>query len=147
MKKFSQIAMLFLVGSFYSACAEGPTFRDMNLGLVSDQPEYGRIFFYRPSSFETPIQPEVILNKERVGVARPWEFFYVDRPPGDYKVTITSEVEFERVVSFSLKQGQTRFIRFSSDSGFIEGQVFGELVEESVGLKEIQDCLYFRGKD
>lgn len=147
MNKFIQIVMLFLIGSFYSACAEGPTFGDMNPNLVSDQPENGRIFFYRPSSFETTIQPEVMLNKERVGVARPWGFFYVDRPPGDYKVTITSEVEFERVASFSLEKGQTRFIRFSSDSGFIEGQVFGELVEESVGLEEIKDCIYIRGKN
>jgi len=144
MKKFFQIVALVFIGGFCSACASGPGFNEVNPSMVSAQPENGRIFFYRPSAAGAAIQPDVMLNDERVGTAQSWGFFYVDRPPGDYKVSTSTEVE--RTVSFILEKGQTRFIRLSISMGFFVGHVYGELVEESVGLPEIKECNYIGEK-
>ena len=137
MKKFSQIVTFVFIVGFYSACATGPGFLEVNPPLVSDQAEMGRIFFYMPSSLGAAFQPKVMLNDEEVGSANSLGFFYVDRPPGDYKVFTRTDVD--RAVSFTLEKGQTRFIRLSSSMGFA-GIVFGELVDESVGLSEIKKC-------
>ena len=138
MNKYFQIIALVFIGAFSSACATGPGFTEVNPSMVSDQPENGRIFFYRITGAGAAVQPDVLLNGERVGVAQPMGFFYVDRPPGAYKVSTTTEVE--RTLSFMLEKGQTRFIRLSINMGFFAGHVYGELVDESVGHSEIKEC-------
>ncbi len=137
MKKFFQFVTLVCIGGFYSACASGPGFLEVNPPLVPDQAEMGRIFFYMPSSLGAAFQPDVMLNDQKVGRAKSLGFFYVDRPPGDYKVFASTAAN--RAVSFTLGKGQTRFIRLSISMGFA-GDVFGELVDESVGLSEIKKC-------
>ena len=144
MKKFLHMVTLVFIVGFFSACASGPGFQEVNPSLVSDQPDMGRIFFYMPSSLGAAFQPPVMLNDEKVGRAISLGFFYVDRPPGDYKVYTRTDVD--RAVSFPLEKGQTRFIRFSSSMG-VAGVVYGELVEESIGLSEIKKCKYTPKKD
>ena len=137
MKKFFHIVTLVCMGGFYSACASGPGFLEVNPSLVSDQPGMGRIFFYMPTSMGAAFQPDVLLNDEKVGRAKSLGYFYVDRPPGDYKVFARTDPD--RAISFTLDKGQTRFIRLSISMGFA-GKVFGEVVDESVGLSEIKKC-------
>ena len=55
---------------------------------------------------------------------------------------MSTTTEVERNLSFILEKGQTRFIRLSISMGFFAGHVYGELVEESVGLEEIKECNY-----
>ena len=143
MKTFFRMVALVGIGGFFSACASGPGFEQMNPSLVSDQAGMGRIFFYMPSSLGAAFQPPVMLNDEKVGRAISLGFFYVDRPPGEY--TVFTRTDQDRAVSFTLEKGQTRFVRFSSSMG-VAGVVFGELVEESVGLSEIKKCKYIDKK-
>ena len=140
MKRRFQIALMILITAALSACASGPKFTEINPNLVSDSPSMGRIFFYRPSSFGAALQPDIILNDEKIGAAISWGFFYVDRPAGSYECVTSTEVE--RKVSFILEPGQTRYVRFSVSFGFFVGHVYGELVDDSVGLEEIKDCKY-----
>jgi len=145
MKRGLQNFLLIFSVGLLSACASGPRFQEVNPSLVSDQPEQGRIFFYRSSSIVgAAIKPDVLLNNETVGEAISGGFFYVDRTPGDYKVVTSTEVE--RTVSLTLDKGQTRYVRFSISPGFLVGHVYGELVEESVGLPEIKECKYIGGE-
>ena len=140
MKKLLQFALLILFAVLLSACATGAKFAEVNPALVSESPNMGTIFFYRPSSFGAALQPDVLLNNERIGKAISWGFFYVDRPAGSYECVTSTEVE--RKVSFILEPGQTRYVRFSVSFGFFVGHVYGELVDDAVGLKEIKDCKY-----
>lgn len=82
------------------------------------------------------VQPEVKLNGERVGSAVPKGFFYVDRSPGDYEVTTTTELK--KSLTFHLDAGQTRYVRLNISFGFMVGHVYPELVEESVGKTELE---------
>ena len=144
MKRRFQCALLILIAVILTACASGPKFTEVKPALVSESPDMGRIFLYRPSSIGAALQPDILLNGEKIGEAISWGFFYVDRPAGSYECLTSTEVE--RKVSFILEPGQTRYVRFSVSLGFFVGHVYGELVDDSVGLKEIKDCKYI-GQD
>lgn len=139
-QKLVKFATLILSASFIFSCASGPKFTKIQPNMVAESPELGRIFFYRPSAFGAAVQPDVLLNNEKVGKAISHGFFYVDRPPGDYGVVTSTEVK--RKVSFNLDRGETCFIRFSISPGFFVGHVYGELIEESKALPELKNCQY-----
>ncbi len=140
MKRIAQFTVMILLAIAFTACATGAKFNEVNPDLVAENPDMGRIFFYRPSAIGAALQPDVMLNEEKVGQAISWGFFYVDRPAGNYECVTSTEVK--RKVSFILEPGQTRYVRFSVSLGFFVGHVYGELVEDSVGLKELKDCKY-----
>lgn len=140
MKRTIRLVACLGFAVFLSSCASGMKFSQVNPSIAPPNPEFGRIFFYRPSSLGAAIRPGVILNGEKVGEAISHGFFYVDRPPGTYEAVTSTEVT--RKVSFVLEKGQTRFIRFNMSFGFFVGHVYGELVEQDAGFKEIQECKY-----
>lgn len=123
-----------------SACASGVKFTDMKPSLASPTPETGRIFFYRPVTLGAALTPDILVNGKRVGESVAWGFFHIDRPPGNYEVMTSTEVE--RKVSFVLEKGQTRYVRFSVNMGFFVGHVYGELVDQAMALPELEQCKY-----
>lgn len=126
------------------SCATGTKFSELLPSTKPANAEAGRIFFYKRSSLGTAARPEALLNGEKVGEITAYSFFYRDRPPGDYEVATSTGGEHK--VSFVLEQGQTRYIRFSSSFGFPAGHVYGELVDETIALSEIQNCHYTGAK-
>ncbi len=143
MKRTMFFGIFILVASLPFGCATGPQFSMVQPNMVSESPDEGRIFFYRTSALGAAIKPAVMLNGEKVGKAIAKGFFFVDRPAGDYEVVTSTEVK--RKVSFVLEKGQTRFIKFNVSMGFFAGHVYGELVDESVGMSEIVNCKYTGG--
>src|SRR5258706_3639598 len=133
-----------IVGCFIafvtSSCATGQRFTQLRPNMAPADPEFGRIFFYRPSMFGSAVRTEVKLNDESVGEAVSWGFFYVDRPPGNYQVVTSTEVD--RKLSFVLEKSQTRFVRFSASLGFFLPHIYGELVDPDAAQSEIVDCNY-----
>lgn len=126
------------------SCTTGTKFSELLPSTKPTSAEVGRIFFYKRSSLGTAARPKVLLNGEKVGEVKAYSFFYLDRPPGEYEVTTSTDGG--RKVSFVLEQGQTRYIRFSSSLGLLAGHVYGELVDETVALSEIQNCHYTGAK-
>ena len=81
------------------SCASGVPFTKMNPSLNPEIPNSGRIFFYRVTGLGgAAIQPDIMMNGEKVGKSIPQGFFYVDRPAGEYTVATSTEVK--RKVSF-----------------------------------------------
>ena len=126
-----------------AACASGPQFSQMQADLRAVSADQGRIFIYRSTALGAAIQPSVKVNGDVVGSAVPRGFFYVDRPPGDYEITTTTEVT--RTLSLKLEAGQTRYVRLGASFGFFVGHIYPELVDDAVGASEIQD-LHYIGK-
>jgi hypothetical protein len=124
-------ALLMLAG-----CASGPGYKDVSGSFAALPSGSGRIFFYRVSTFGAAVQPAVKLNGDKVGEAVPRGFFYVDRPPGDYEVTTTTELK--KALTFHLDAGQTRYVRLSISLGFFAGHVYPELIDESVARPELE---------
>jgi Protein of unknown function (DUF2846) len=129
-----------LIALTLSACASGVKFTEMNPSTMPKDQDSGRIFFYRTTVLGAALQPDIKLNGTKVGDSVAQGFFYVDRPPGNYEVVTSTEVE--RKVTFVLEKAQTRFVKFSVSMGFFVGHVYGELVDSAVGLEEIKDCKY-----
>lgn len=140
MPRFFRIAACCVLLLTVASCASGLKFTQVNPNTAPKSADIGRIFFYRPSALGAGLRPDVLLNGEKVGEAISWGFFYVDRPPGNYEVVTSTEVK--RKLTFVLEKGQTRFVRFSTSFGFFVGHVYGELVDENVGLSEIQESRY-----
>lgn len=140
MKKISGFCILFVLHLLIAGCATGPKFEEYS-AKISDVPVgSGRIYIYRPSSFGFAITPNVVLNGAVVGESTAKGFFYVDRPPGAYKITTSTEVD--RTLSLTLDEGQVRYVRLRISLGFFVGHVYPELVEPTVGQKEIECCSY-----
>ena len=140
MNKGFQLFACCLVALTISACASGITFTELNPSTMPKDQDSGRIFFYRTSVFGAALQPDIRLNGTKVGDSVAQGFFYVDRPPGNYEIVTSTEVD--RKVTFVLEKAQTRFVKFSVSMGFFLGHVYGELVDPAVGLEEIKECKY-----
>jgi len=125
------IALAILAG-----CASGPGFKDVSSKIPPVSVDNGRIFFYRVAAMGAAVQPDVMLNKQKVGSAVPQGFFYADRPAGDYEVTTTTEIK--KSLTFHLDAGQIRYVRLNIGMGFFVGHVYPELVEDSAGSREIE---------
>ena len=67
MKRRLQFALLILLAVVLSACATGAKFTEVNPSLVSESPDMGRIFFYRPSSLGSANAHQAYLRKKKFG--------------------------------------------------------------------------------
>jgi Protein of unknown function (DUF2846) len=135
---------LVLAALFIAGCAtSGATFTDMSSGMSGPPSGTGRIYFYRTSIVGFAVQPQIRLNGEVVGKARPKGFFYADRPAGDYEVASTTETE--KKLTFTLAEGETKYVRLSIGLGFAVGRVKSELVEANEAKEEMAS-LHYIGK-
>lgn len=142
--RFLPAAFVCAVAMLLTACASsGPTFSEAQAKAAPVATDQGRIYFYRPASMVgSAVQPSIMLNGEKVGSSIPGGYFSVDRAPGDYKVSASTEVE--RDLTFTLEAGQTRYVRTDISMGFFAGHVSPVLVDADKALAEIKDC-HFTG--
>jgi hypothetical protein len=99
----------------------------------------GRVFFYRTGGLiGAAVRPSIMLNDQEVGNALLGRYFYVDRPPGQYEVTLVANTLVGRQVqhvSFTLEPGKSRYVWIG-----LEGKIFTpRLVDAAVGLQQIKD--------
>lgn len=102
--------------------------------------ENGRIYFYRTMLLGAAIQPVVTVNGEIVGRATPNGFFYVDRKPGSYDITVTTEAESKLTVN--VEKGRSQYVKLNLSMGFIVGRITPELMDPAVATKEMADTRY-----
>lgn len=132
-----------VLGFTLAACAGGPKYSEMQNTIPNLAANTGRIYIYRTAVVGFAIQPDVKIDGEVVGSAKPDGFFYVDRPPGDY--TITTSTEVKRSLTLTLASGQTRYVRLDISMGFFAGHVSPELVDDATGEKDVAS-LHYAGK-
>lgn len=99
-------ALSLLLAAMLVGCGTGVPYTSMEPQQSAFDPEMGRIFLYRTTVFGAAIQPRIILNGDVVGISKAKGFFFVDRPPGEYVIQTSTEVE--RRLSFVLEPGETR---------------------------------------
>jgi hypothetical protein len=132
---------LLLVGFFLSGCASPRGLDEPPEQIPALKPGYGRVYFIRPSELAgSAIQPEVRMNNEVVGRSVPGGFSYVDRPPGKYAVTTTTEVE--NAVTFQLAAGETKYIKTAVTPGILVGHVTPTLEFPEQGQSDISRLRY-----
>ena len=129
-----------LVVLAFTGCASGPKYAEVRPTLASPAPSQGRIIFYRPSAFGAAVQPDIKLNGQKVGTAKPHGFYFVDRAPGSYEVTAATETE--KKLTFTLEPRQERFVRLKIQMGLMVGRIIPELVDKSEAVGELKDLSY-----
>lgn len=122
------------------ACATGPDYDEYRDNLPDLAPGEGRIFVYRTAMFGLANQPSVELNGETVGEAVPEGFFFVDVSPGAH--TITCETEVTRSAEVEVEAGGTYYVRLNAKLGVVGNRIEPELVNASVGAREIRETRY-----
>jgi hypothetical protein len=130
----TRVALLSLIATL-AGCASGPSYKSVSASIPPVAEQQGRIYVYRVTTAGAAIQPDVYLNKSKIGSAVPQGFFYVDRPAGDYEVTTTTELK--KSLTLHLDEGETRYVRLGISMGVFAGHVYPELVEEKMALKEL----------
>jgi hypothetical protein len=144
MKALIKIIFLLILGSSMTGCAlahYGPSYSEFAPSINELPQNTGRIFFYGGSSttfFMMSYMPKVTMNYQVIGKAIDNGFFYADKKPGNYEIMVMASTGFDRKVSFMLKDGQTRYVRFVE----ISGTPYPEEVAPEVGIEEIQQCYY-----
>jgi len=91
--------------------ATGSTFEGMRGDLPEIKPGEGRIFFYIT---EYPVRTGLIrVNGKRAGVLETMQFFYLDRPAGEYEIQVNRGlaglVPMDKM-TLNLSPGETRYI-------------------------------------
>jgi len=137
MNAWRRYLYLVLAALILGGCAtSGQKFSETaTTAATGPAPDMGRIYFYRTMLLGMAVQPEVKVNGEVVGRAVPNGFFYVDRKPGSYEISTTTEVE--RTLSLTLDKGQTRYVKLSLSIGFVVGHVYPELIDNDIATKEM----------
>jgi hypothetical protein len=132
------LTLLFATILLAGCATSGATYTELQPKLEPPAAGQGRIFIYRNAVFGMAVQPSVRLNEVVVGSAVPHGFTYLDRPAGDYTISITTEVT--RTLSLTLAPGQVRYVKLGIGIGFFVGHVYPELVDSTEGANDIADC-------
>jgi hypothetical protein len=134
------IGVSLLLALLLPGCASGPKFSTVMTTQSPMPADQGRIYFYRPSALGAAVQPDVFLNEQKVGTAKPHGVYFVDRAPGD--CTVTASTETEKKLTFTLEPGQTRYVRLKIQMGFFVGRIIPELVDRSEAEEEMRDLSF-----
>ncbi len=140
MKQLAKYIVVVCVAVLVTGCASGPKFAEVKDRISKQGPDEGRIYLYRTTTLGAALKPQIKLNGKSIGKSVAKGFMYVDAKPGNYEIMTSTEVD--RKLSFTLKEGQTRYVKFNVSMGFFVGHVYPKLVENAVGKKEIQECSY-----
>ena len=135
-KVFGTLAL----GLLLAGCATGAKYTEVAPTIAPVPPAQGRIYFYRPSALGAAVQPDIKLNGEKVGTAKPHGFYFVDRDPGNYEVTAATETE--KKLTFVLEAGQERYVRLKIQLGGLVGRIVPELVDKQEAEGEMKDLSY-----
>jgi len=118
-----------------SGCATGAKYTEVASTLPPLAPSQGRIYFYRPSALGAAVQPDIKLNGQKVGTAKPHGFYFVDRAPGNCEVTAATETE--KKLTFTLEPRQERYVRLKIQMGLFVGRIVPELVDKAEAEGEL----------
>ena len=125
---------------FLSGCATGPKYTEVVSTIPSLASSQGRIYFYRPSALGAAVQPDINLNGQKVGTAKPHGFYFVDRAPGNYEVTATTETE--KKLTFTLEPRQERYVRLKIQMGLFVGRIVPELVDKAEAEGDLKELSF-----
>lgn len=121
------------------SCAHGPKYREIANPPPRIEGNKARIYFYRESQYGGAYQPNVTVNENVVGTAKPRGVFYRDFPPGEYTIS-TTMAQGTKVVLLLAAQ-EEKYIRLTYRIGF---KVYPVLVENAVGQKEISSLVFIK---
>jgi hypothetical protein len=137
MKRRGSIWLVVLLTALLSACASTVEPETAEVRFTAPEGK-ARIYFYRTGvPFLIALQPVFVVNAKAVGRAVHDEVFYRDAFPGRYQVFMASDPE--TILSFTLEEGEVKFVKAVIDFSITGSRISAALVEEKTGRQEIGD--------
>lgn len=140
MKKALHALALIASAAALASCATGRNFSEISNTIPKLKPGYGRVYFARPDYIALAIQPQIHLNNDVVGKSQAGGFFYVDRPAGDYTVSLTTETT--NSVAFHLAGGETKYIKTAPGLGFFVAHIVPTIEYPEQGQSDVRNLKY-----
>jgi len=100
----------------------------------------GRIIVYRDAILSPKLQPAVLLNGTEVGLTQSRYFFQVDRPPGNYTVSLADEAATP--IQLIVTKGHTVYVRINVHSTPVSSEFYPSLVDTTTAKRELTACRY-----
>ena len=99
-----------------------------------------RIYLYRESGFMgAAVSPDVMIDGTPTGgEAHQGTYFYIDRAPGTY--IISTSTEKDESTSVTVAAGQPLYVKLPISMGLFVGHVIPEVVDPAIAASEIEDC-------
>lgn len=115
---------------------QGPALEQGAAAPVAPLEENGRIYFYRTAfPWMVAVEPDVIVNGQRVGSSRHDRFFHKDAAPGRYEVFLTSDPE--NPLYLNVEAGRASFVKTVVRFAATGTKLTAELMDEAEGRQEI----------
>lgn len=132
---------LIIVMVGFAGCASGPKYTAIANQIPAIPPGDGRMFFYRDSSYVgSLIKPDVDLDGRKIGKSSPGGFFFIDRPPGSYVVSTSTEEEYKLMIE--VQAARTIYVRTKIAWGVWVGRVRPVLEDEQEAMKTLLKSKY-----
>jgi hypothetical protein len=137
MKTFRLFLMAVCMAVFATGCASGVRYSEYRTTLKPPADGQGRIWFYRPSAGGAAVQPNVNLDDQVVGRAKPHGFFFVDTSPGLHRVQCTTE--WPQKAEVMVTTNQNSYVRLDIEIGIFVGHIVPREVSEAQATEDMQD--------
>jgi hypothetical protein len=135
-----KLSVAIVMGVLLGGCATGAKYGEVASTFPPLSASEGRIYFYRPSAFGAAVQPDIRLNGQKVGTAKPHGFYFVDRTAGNYEVTAATETE--KKLTFTLAPREERYVRLKIQMGVMVGRIIPELVDKAEAESELKSLAF-----
>ncbi len=137
-KTHSAVLRAALLAALLGACsgAQGPASAPPTAPPSAPSGDQGRIYFYRTAfPWMVGVEPDVIVNGQRVGSSRHDRFFHKDAAPGRYEVFLTSDPEHR--LYLNVEAGRASFVKTVVRFAATGTKLTAELVAEAEARREI----------
>jgi len=138
-RKFLCVVAICAIAPVSGALARSVTYAVHHPSEPAVSADMGRIYFYRESSIAgVVLEPAIKIDGVKVGNSSSGDYFYVDKAPGTY--TVSTSTEKEETTQVTVTAGQTVYVKTRVSMGFFAGHVSPEVVDSDKAEKEIGDC-------
>ena len=123
-----------------TGCASDPTYDEYVSTIAPIPSDSGRLFIYRLTNVADRVRPAVRIDGDPIDKAVPGSFFFVDLPPGDYKISAMRNTEL--VLSVELETGDEKYIRLDEEIGSASWRFTPVLVDAEKGKEQLKTTKY-----
>ncbi|MFD2204392.1 DUF2846 domain-containing protein [Kiloniella antarctica] len=137
MSTLKRAILVFILATTMVACGASKNARPITGSLPLASDNSARIYFYRSKvPFLAAIEPEFLVDGKSVGKAVMNQAIYRDARPGEYEISISSDLK--NSISLSLSPGETRYIRAYGTTSVIRTYLSIDEVDAKQAMQDLK---------
>lgn len=138
-KNLPSLILVLIATVFFAGCATNEQFVRMpDQSKRVENPQMGRIYVMRPTSFGAAASMEVWEGEKHIGNTGPGSFLCWEREPGAAKVI--GKEENESVAALNIQSNQVYYIFQHVQMGWLQARNRLDVISEEEGTKILKKC-------